>query len=545
MRRILRLIVIILTLASSLLLLPPVIHAQSPANDYLVGPNYNSTTSATLYGHFLGRYHDPEMRNLVLSQLHTLADSGARVIKTIFWISGPGNGQYSIDRMFPPTDQELQNLRHYVQDVSTLKNPNGQYLDFYLGLAWNGCANYKDINVPCYHMSEWDYWLPLAKQTTDKLFAAIGDIARPDGQKAVQLFYAEGEVIRSTWDNGTEIKPNTDKFLTEYYPYFISVANQYGINPSVYFIVQSNDTEMFNNNYTNPYFPEINGRESLKYIYPTTRFMQAHNIPLPQRLDMSVYNVRTIKTQTEILDKMMDDLQAIYPNTEFGVAETFYFKDPAERLALGQAFVQSFLTRGNPTMLTFWDYSGDGSDFGSGPPFDIASFLPQGNQIGYLDETSCTRIRGWTGDLENPTSPLTVRLYRDGPAGGGGILFQTLTANLSRESAVCAALGSTESPCLHGYSLNTPNNLKDGQNHSIYAYGVVNLTGNGIPKLLTLSPISLNCPVPPGNLDNDTDIDFLDLSTFFPLFNTSNTSANFNGLGLVDVFDWNILLRNL
>jgi len=55
--------------------------------------------------------------------------------------------------------------------------------------------------------------------------------------------------------------------------------------------------------------------------------------------------------------------------------------------------------------------------------------------IGYHDTLSCTVIQGWTCDLDNVASPLTVVFYMDNPIGRGGTFVGSTIANAGREAA--------------------------------------------------------------------------------------------------------------
>lgn len=99
--------------------------------------------------------------------------------------------------------------------------------------------------------------------------------------------------------------------------------------------------------------------------------------------------------------------------------------------------------------------------------------------IGSTDTVSCSVISGWGGDKDDPYRAIRVRIYADGDKEHGKLL-NTIRANIPRESAVCKALGGSNCnkcpadlpQCRHGFSLNVPQNLKDGATHQIYVYGL-------------------------------------------------------------------------
>ncbi len=82
---------------------------------------------------------------------------------------------------------------------------------------------------------------------------------------------------------------------------------------------------------------------------------------------------------------------------------------------------------------------------------------------GWLDEVSCNQIRGWVRD-PNTTSPIDVHFYADGEAGIGTFIGKT-TANQIRPDLPFNDKN-------HGFVFGVPEILKDGHQHTIYAYGI-------------------------------------------------------------------------
>jgi len=96
---------------------------------------------------------------------------------------------------------------------------------------------------------------------------------------------------------------------------------------------------------------------------------------------------------------------------------------------------------------------------------------PPGNNPpgGFLDLVNCELIYGWAQDPDSPNTPVTVEIWIDGPRGSGQ-LYQTLTANISREN------GNV------GYSYEFPPEKIDGLVHSVYTYAI----DNEVPSVATL-----------------------------------------------------------
>lgn len=102
------------------------------------------------------------------------------------------------------------------------------------------------------------------------------------------------------------------------------------------------------------------------------------------------------------------------------------------------------------------------------PPIDSASAVP-GRIEGLLEAADCLTIRGWAWNSAQPTTPQRVDIYSD------GTIFQVgLIANGARPDLQSAGKGDGH----HGFSIATPEALKDGKNHDI------SLRLNGTPLTL-------------------------------------------------------------
>ena len=107
--------------------------------------------------------------------------------------------------------------------------------------------------------------------------------------------------------------------------------------------------------------------------------------------------------------------------------------------------------------------------------------------VGKLGLPDCTEIYGWAYDPDTPSNSISVEIYKDGPAGGGGIKVLTLTTDTYRGD-VNATYNISGN---HGYQTSTPESLKDGASHTLYAYGID--TSGGRNTLLEGSPQSISC----------------------------------------------------
>ena len=125
----------------------------------------------------------------------------------------------------------------------------------------------------------------------------------------------------------------------------------------------------------------------------------------------------------------------------------------------------------------------------------LASFVaPACNNapIGWLDsanENNNGLINGWALDQDQGDTSITVHLYFDGPAGSGtGYNIGPTNVFRSDVNSVYAVTGN------HGFSYPIPDAYKDGNAHTVYAYGIdlTDLSGAhnielyGSPKTFTI-----------------------------------------------------------
>jgi hypothetical protein len=118
---------------------------------------------------------------------------------------------------------------------------------------------------------------------------------------------------------------------------------------------------------------------------------------------------------------------------------------------------------------------------------------PNGNFDDAVCNSSTSYIVGWAFDPDSSSSSIDVHIYRDGPAGGGGIFEGVVRADQFRPD-VNAAFGITGN---HGfYKTPLPAAFRDGLAHQVYVYAI-NSNGIGPNPLLSGSPKPVQCPVPP------------------------------------------------
>ena len=130
------------------------------------------------------------------------------------------------------------------------------------------------------------------------------------------------------------------------------------------------------------------------------------------------------------------------------------------------------------------------------PPTPVPTTPPVNNPLGYHDSSACDFSYGWACDADNYSQPLDIHFYADGPYGTGTYIGFT-TANVLAEAGVAAACGGN---AYHRFNFVTPESLKDGNLHTIYAYAI-NI-GSGTNVLLNQTPKSITCSVPVANCRN-------------------------------------------
>jgi hypothetical protein len=128
------------------------------------------------------------------------------------------------------------------------------------------------------------------------------------------------------------------------------------------------------------------------------------------------------------------------------------------------------------------------------PPPPSSGRIP----LGYLDSIDANgTASGWTYDPDLSSQSNDVKIYADGPA-GAGTLIATIATNSSRPdvNSYYSITGN------HGFTFSIPSNLKNGQPHQLYVYGI-DKTGdasfllNGSPKSFSIGVNSQTAPTTP------------------------------------------------
>lgn len=361
--------------------------------EYKVGVNYYSTNTNDLSSAFLTDYHKPEVRSLVQTQLKHMADNGASVILTPVWPAVAKGDPAPTQKYlwhFPPTLQELANLRLYAQDVANTYAADGHQLTLNLSVLrlWGASTRVgtPSTTVGYEKLSPEDF-ISRMKTTHNTLIDTIYDIKHPNGKSAIGIFYGDGCV-----QVGHPALPHEGWFLKNVYPDFVARCRTRGITPSLYFTSpfgELTEGEVMSNAYVDPEYPILNRHRSARTIYRTLKFMVDNQLPMPSRIDFAVYNFGSALTApgpmfnpypySTLVARLFDDIDATLPTlgapSLYGVAEAHYPGQDWNRREFGKAISTETLRRGRLVETTFWPtFEGKQPGATTLPPYVFGDF---------------------------------------------------------------------------------------------------------------------------------------------------------------------------
>lgn len=158
-------------------------------------------------------------------------------------------------------------------------------------------------------------------------------------------------------------------------------------------------------------------------------------------------------------------------------------------VAVPSCHYQLDLVEGYPLTPPDYGSSGPGhylfdAEFGGGAL--CGTVTPNTPPKGYLDEATCSVIKGWAFDDDNPDATVTVEL-----SDGNRTVRTQADTNRQDVGAIYPKAGDW-----HGFSISTPSVFKDTFSHTIRAYALDLTTGNRTQ--LGTSPKTIPaCEVPP------------------------------------------------
>jgi hypothetical protein len=369
----------------------PVVIAEGHVAGYDVGVDYHATGADFIDTAFISQYDNPSVRQAVHTQLQGMADRGATLVSTRLWlVREPGtantNGAWALT--FPMTSQEQANLHSYANDVAAVVGSGGNRLRLDLCLLWLGAADFT-LGSPAAGLGSTPVtpatYTARVEATTDAVLAAVKGVSRPDGAAVADIIYLNGEVMVAA-PGEVQPKPNEDWFMTTHYPRFVQVVQQAGFTPSVYFNVSDTQADYLTPGYVDLTYPELDGHRSMYWLYRTLHFMHDNSLPLPARIDFSMYVPNDLPlnagtTYAQLIERGFDDADAVLPllgvGSSYGAAETYYFTDPVQRRSFGQAFAAEANSHTRLHSVTFWSTpDGGGAGVDNAYPFAIEDYLP-------------------------------------------------------------------------------------------------------------------------------------------------------------------------
>jgi hypothetical protein len=399
------------------------------AGEYLVGADFHALSDHWQQGGvpptedaFLNNYHLPGVRDAVRARLARLALDGARLVKTQIWfVTDATTGPISSALDFPPSAQQLRNLRDYAADVAATTAPDGSPLELYLSDDWLGVADpgqgTPTTTLGSGHLAPAEYAARL-EATLDRELAAVRGRFRADGRPAVTLVYLKSEMGvcatdddadgACTWPGNSQPFHNMQWFMTRFYPGFVAKGRAAGLIPSVYFQVNGHERDMLLPDWRDPWYRALDGHITMTWVYRGLHWMRDHGLPLPERIDFTtgVESPFLFTTPATVLARVYDDARAVLPEFQagplrLGAAEAYYWSDPALTRPQARAFPAERLLAPSLEFVAFWP------QWDLAPPvWDLSPFLLAGivepfagaENAGFEVPSSGPLPSGWMAD---------------------------------------------------------------------------------------------------------------------------------------------------
>jgi hypothetical protein len=442
--------------------------APAGDGDYLVGLCFHALSDhwtvkpvRVLDDVFLPNYHRPGIRDAVRARLAGLAAAGARVIKTELWFMNDavaGSTTYGMD--FPPSPQQLRNLRDYAADVAATPTPGGAPLELYLSNGYDGSADLTRGSPQTglgWSSLPGSQYAERMLATIDAELDAVRGLYRSDGRPAVTLVYLMTEFVTCstaddtdqacTWPGSSQPFHNAQWFMSSFYPHFVARARAVGIIPSVYFLASGEEAHLLDRAWRDPYWtPRLDGLPSMSFVYRSLRFMRDQGLPIPERIDFTatVNGAVNYTTEATVLARIYDDLQAILPEFQsppyrYAAAEASYYADPVLLATASKAYAaERMLGRGLEAVLPWPQFREGVPTYDFGPFETDQSVTPfAGLNPGFELPGADGLPAGWSADGAGPS--LATRV--DVPDAHGG------TTVLRFDAGACAGcVGALSEP---------------------------------------------------------------------------------------------------
>ena len=179
----------------------------------------------------------------------------------------------------------------------------------------------------------------------------------------------------------------------------------------------------------------------------------------------------------------------------------------------------------------------------AGSPLSILVVLKILNQApwGWLDGARCDIIGGWAYDPDSPNDVIAVHFYYED---NGTLKFLADTFTMGERPDVNSILGISGT---HGYTILTPEAIKDGRTYKIHAYGIDSDPSHSLNAELLGSPTAVNCGNMPTPTPTHTTTPTPTVTITSPPSTTSPPAfniADINQDGKVNRSDYDILIAN-
>ena len=517
-----------------------------------VGADYHAFTKDFVNDYFLTQYHIEGVRSTVISQMQQMVAQGATLASTRIWlVSPPGVQQENWRYHFPPSAQEIDNVRQYVLDAQSIG------LRLYLGLCWLGCANFS-TGSPDTTIGDCGYtageFLDKSHFSIESILNAVKDIKFLDGKPVVERFYLVPEVLAAANDFDGAVpfeKKNIRWFLSQLWQWFYNIVNVTGIIPTLYFIHDSQESHILNDSYVDANYPALNGHPSMFWMYRSLKFLKDNVLPIPDRIDFSSYH-RLENPGTKYIDtvsRVIADYKAVIPDLlgvalkPLQIAETFYFGSQLS------AFY-NYYTDPDFEGVTFWTTPFHTGESTIEPPFNFTPLLGSLSSSSYSSSSKSSTSAVSTSS----SSKSNVSSSSSSSVSEGHTLFlntcqsrkiiKTQSTGPDSESYSCQGLPSVKIEPTHVCDLTVEHNYQDNAFFSTGYYSrvfqnqqhrMLNRTSGFLHDLYAIGPsfdnASLRCFAVLANNNPGTGIDDhcdMDVITYSCKIIGTNKASYFN-----------------
>jgi len=367
--------------------------------DYEIGVRYHSLVGApdAFGAKFINDYHVGSNRSTAVSQMQDMVDQGVTVIHTTIWPAGGPPASWGSH--FPLSQQELDNLAMFVQDVRDIRSAtDGHAPRLYLSLLDGGDSQFKTVEVnnvfpiAAGGSRDGSAFLEAWRQTIQSIVDAVDPIRHGDGTPVLQRIYLGGEIMlhadgSSPYDGAAGWV--LQWFLTNIVPDFFASCQAAGIVPNTYLFawpIQAN---------------KILDGTWLDITDSTMQWWQSA-LPayMPERIDISAYTGDhsipdyTADQRQRILATAdrMDDLMVQFfgaSGREYAFVEAHYYQVEADHPAVRQEAFETYRDMMDPAHADYhpwfrgvhvWPYpysiQGGPNVNGAAPPFDLGAMMP-------------------------------------------------------------------------------------------------------------------------------------------------------------------------